>query len=217
MPDPDKPDPDAPSPFVSEAYGVEGQEDLLAFYRKWAEDYDAQMLGLGYVSPRRIAGLLMAHLPDPASAVFDVGCGTGLTCVALAEQGYRNLDGIDLSEEMVRVAGGRGIYRELLAGDVTEPIARDDASYDGVISSGTFTHGHVGPEPLDELVRILRPGGVLACTVHQDLWQSMGFDRAFRALVDDGRMQCLHLELDRYYEEREPEGWFCVYAKRDAK
>lgn len=187
---------------------------MVEFYRKWAEDYDHQMLEvLAYTSPTRIAQLLKRHLPDTAAEIFDIGCGTGLTCVYLAQMGYSNLDGIDLSPDMVRVAGQRGIYRELLIGDVTQALERDDAAYDGVISSGTFTHGHVGPEPLDEIFRILRPGGILACTVHEDLWETMGFNTKLGQLVAAGtavEMERLH---DSYYRDAEPEGWFCLYQK----
>ncbi len=202
------------SDFVDEAYRIEDEASMVDFYRKWAEDYDRQMLQvLQYVSPTEIARLLAAHLPDRDSEIFDVGCGTGLTCSYLATAGYGNLDGIDLSPDMVRVAAERGIYRELIVGDLNQPLERDDASYDGVVSSGTFTHGHVGPEPLGELFRILRPGGILACTVHQDLWQSMGFATRFEQLSRDGSAECLVQEPGRYFADREPEGWFCVYRK----
>ncbi len=207
-------EPSGPNAFVSEAYGLEDEAAMIEFYRKWAEDYDHQMLDeLGYTSASDIARLLAEQLPDREAEIFDVGCGTGLTCVYLADQDYRNLDGIDLSPDMVRVAAQRGIYRELLVGDVTAGLERDDASYDGVISSGTFTHGHVGPEPLDEIFRILKPGGVLACTVHHELWESMGFATKFAALERGARADCVSRRLMPYYRGREPEGWFCVYRK----
>ncbi len=208
------PQKNGPSEFVESAYNLEDEASMVEFYRKWAQDYDHQMLDqLGYTSPTKIAQHLVEHLPDIDAAVFDVGCGTGLTCVYLAEKGYTNLDGIDLSPDMVRVAGQRGIYRELLVGDVNQSLERDDASYDGVISSGTFTHGHVGPQPLDEILRILKPGGILACTVHEDLWESMGFRQKLDALVDAGIALRLNQQLDSYYRDGPPEGWFCVYQK----
>ena len=203
-----------PSEFVDAAYHLDDEADMVDFYRKWAADYDHQMLDeLGYTSPTKIAQLLNEHLPDTESTVFDIGCGTGLTCVFLAEKGYTNLDGIDLSPDMVRVAGERGIYRELLVGDVNQALERDDESYDAVISSGTFTHGHVGPQPLDEIFRILRPGGILACTVHQDLWTSMGFEAKLDALVEQGIAIHLSSQLGSYYKDAPVEGWFCVYRK----
>ena len=209
-------EPEGPNAFVSEAYRLDDEAAMIEFYRKWARDYDRQMLDeLGYVAAEEIARRLADRLPDRRAAIFDIGCGTGLTCVYLAERGYDRLDGIDLSPDMVRVAGERGIYRELLVGDVTQVLERDDASYAGVVSSGTFTHGHVGPEPFDEILRILAPGGVLACTVHHELWESRGFAAKFAELEADGRAQCLERELLPYYRGGPPEGWYCVYRKPD--
>ena len=204
----------APSDFVDEAYSIEDESSMVEFYRKWAEDYDRQMLvELQYVSPTEIARLLAEHLAVSDSEILDVGCGTGLTSKYLADAGYSSLDGIDLSPDMVRVAAERGIYRELLVGDLNLPLQREDASYDGVVSSGTFTHGHVGPEPLSEIFRILRPGGILACTVHQDLWEPMGFATRFDQLTADGTAELVTRELGPYFADRDPEGWFCVYRK----
>jgi predicted TPR repeat methyltransferase len=200
--------------FVQEAYHLESTDEMVDFYRKWAADYDRQMLDQrGYTAPSSIAKILSEQLSDTRASVLDVGCGTGLTCRLLAESGFSQLDGIDLSQEMIEVARERGIYRNLLQGDVNQPLQLETASYDGVVSSGTFTHGHVGPGPLDEIFRVLKPGGILACTVHQDLWQSMGFEDRFAALVDQGIASLISLELGSYYRDKPLEGWFCVYRK----
>ena len=200
--------------FVQQAYHLESTDEMVDFYRKWAADYDRQMLDQrGYTAPSSIAKILSEQLSDTRASVLDIGCGTGLTCRLLAESGFSQLDGIDLSQEMIEVARERGIYRNLLQGDVNQPLQLETASYDGVVSSGTFTHGHVGPGPLDEIFRVLKPGGVLACTVHQDLWQSMGFEDRFAALVDQGIASLISLELGSYYRDKPLEGWFCVYRK----
>ena len=107
-----------PSDFVNDAYSLEDDEKMVDFYRKWAEDYDHQMLDeLGYISPISIAQLLNHYLPDKQARVFDIGCGTGLTCTFLHQQGYSCLDGIDLSPDMVKVAEDRGIYQQVMVGD----------------------------------------------------------------------------------------------------
>ena len=200
--------------FVQQAYHLESTDEMVDFYRKWAADYDRQMLDQrGYTAPSSIAKILSEQLSDTRASVLDIGCGTGLTCRLLAESGFSQLDGIDLSQEMIEVARERGIYRNLLQGDVNQPLQLETASYDGVVSSGTFTHGHVGPGPLDEIFRVLKPGGILACTVHQDLWQSMGFEDRFAALVDQGIASLISLELGSYYRDKPLEGWFCVYRK----
>ena len=205
--------PEPPSEFVAEAYAIQGHEDMVDFYRRWAERYDEEMLSKGYCSPRAIAELAHQYLVNADAEVLDAGCGTGLTSVVLADHGYGRLDGVDLSESMLGVAGARGIYRSLFTADLTQTLPVESESYDAVISSGTFTHGHVGPEALTELVRVLRAGGVLACTVHRDLWSSLGFDVAFEDLVNAGHLESLHQALGPYYDDGEDEGWFCVYRR----
>ncbi len=203
----------APSEFVDAAYHLE-DDDMVEFYRKWAADYDHEMLDkLGYTSPASLAAILIEQLPDTASAILDLGCGTGLTCRLLAERGYSRLDGVDISREMLQVARERGIYRHLLTGDLNDPLERESDSYDGVVSSGTFTHGHVGPEPLDEVFRVLKHGGILACTVHVDLWEKKGFEDKFTALVDQGIANLISKDEGSYYRDGPIEGWFCVYQK----
>ncbi len=204
-----------PGDFVKEAYALEDDDKRVAFYRKWADEYDHQMLDeLGYISPGAVAQLLADYLPYTGARIVDIGCGTGLTCTFLHRQGYQYLDGVDLSPDMLRVAGNRKIYRKLMVADLNQPLDIPDASYDAAISSGTFTHGHVGPEPLGEIFRILKPQGILACTVHLDLWRTKGFEARFDALVNSGLIECLSLVKGQYYEQGELEGWFCVYRKQ---
>ena len=204
--------PSGPGSFVTEAYRLEERSSMLSFYDKWARDYDNQMEGgLGYCSPRLVAELLMKFLQNTSAKILDVGCGTGLTSRSLYEADYRDLHGLDLSPAMVDVAEKTGMYRGLKVADVNEPLDYDSDSFDAVICSGTFTHGHVGPKPLVEIVRVVKPKGLIACTVQVDLWTSAGFKEMFAELESKQRVRALHLAMDRYYESGEPEGWFCVY------
>lgn len=202
-----------PSDFVNEAYALNDKESILAFYRKWAGEYDEQMASTGYISPRDIARMLADHLPEREAEILDIGCGTGLTGHEVAAYGFTALDGMDISGEMVAVARSRDIYRRLLVGDLNQPLAIPDESYAAVISSGTFTHGHVGPEPLPEIFRTLKPNGILACTVHFDLWHSRGFDAKFAELMTHGVADCVALTEGPYFDGGDNEGWFCVYRK----
>ncbi|MCP4431905.1 MAG: methyltransferase domain-containing protein [Gammaproteobacteria bacterium] len=200
--------------FVEEAYSLENKDSTVDFYKKWADDYDHQMLeNLNYLSPTLIAQILVKYLDNRNSRILDMGCGTGLTSMLLHQQGYTDIDGLDFSADMLRVAGERCIYNRLIEADLNKPLSIDDCQYEAAISSGTFTHGHVGAEPLDEIFRILTKGGLLACTIHLDLWQSRGFETKLQQLIDDGSIKCLYREQDCYYEGGEPEGWFCVYQK----
>jgi len=153
------------------------------------------------------------HILHTDLEVLDIGCGTGLTGLHVANSGITALDGLDLSGEMIKVARSRDIYRRLIVADLNQPLTLEDNSYDAVVSSGTFTHGHVGPEPLGEIFRLLRAGGLLVCTVHFDLWHNKGFDAVFASLMSRGVIKCIALREGPYYADQDAEGWFCVYQK----
>ena len=200
--------------FLQEAYATNDDSSQLEFYKKWAREYDEQMQqGLHYLSPEKISKALARYLQNSNAAIIDIGCGTGLTAQACVDLGFSSIDGLDYSPEMVEIARQKGIYRELFVADLNQPLQFADQSYTAIICSGTFTHSHVGAEPLDELVRILKPGGFLACTIHRDLWQKRGFEDKFNALESAQRLRELERVANRYFEGAEKDGWFCVYQK----
>ncbi len=200
--------------LIRGAYAIENQDDAQAFYQLWADDYDDHMVEkLGYVSPTIVAEQLLAHTGEPKGAFLDIGCGTGLTGKALTDRGVATLDGIDLSRAMLDKAAGRGIYRKLSLADLTQPLDLPQGAYNAMVSSGTFTHGHVGPEPLGTLMGLLRRGGHFAFTVHRDIWESLGFEAEVARLQEAGTLDVVERRLDRFFAPLEPVGWFVAVRK----
>lgn len=174
--------------ILQRAYAVEGREAVRDLYRDWAEGYDADVVnGLGYVAPRHAANAFAAALPDRAGRVLDVGCGTGLVGQELRALGFaEQLDGLDISPQMLDSAAGKGLYDTLMEGDLTARLDIADDTYDGVVCVGTFTHGHVGPSGLRELLRITRPGGPVTFTVNDGVYDAEDYPAALGALARDG-------------------------------
>ena len=200
--------------FLTGAYGLDGLADALAFYGEWAEAYDERMeQRLGYVAPRLIAERLARHLDDRAAVILDVGCGTGLTSHYLADLGFTTFDGVDVSPGMLDKARERGIYRALFEMDITEPMDMLDAAYDAAVSSGTFTLGHVGAAPIDEIWRVLKPGALFACTFHKDIWAPQGFEASFAALEDAGALRPVEIVLDEFFKGLGETAMYCVFQK----
>ena len=71
--------PEVQGQFVTEAYQAEGEQGLIDFYRKWADDYDKEMLALGYISPWTISALLADHLSDTNAPILDLGASNMVT------------------------------------------------------------------------------------------------------------------------------------------
>jgi predicted TPR repeat methyltransferase len=201
--------------LLERAYDLDSPECSQSLYRDWAETYDDTMLdGLGYLSPRRLAALAAEHVRDRRALILDIGCGTGLAALELARHGFSRFEGVDFSAAMLAQAQARGIYERLTQADLLQPLPMEDGRYDAAISTGTFTQGHVGADCLDEIFRVLRKGGLLACTVHLDVWQALGFEAKFAGLEARGRVRSLARREDVYYtSSARPDGYFCVFER----
>ena len=140
-----------------------------AFFDSLAETFDEHLVGrLGYGSPARLLADLGALRPDPASfaGVLDLGCGTGLMARALAEK-YRmaHLVGLDISEKMLHEAVKRGLYSELVAGDLIPVMTGRTDTFDLVIGADVFIYVPDLAPVLAQAARLLRPRGLFAFTV----------------------------------------------------
>lgn len=186
---------------LERAYAPASPEDLRALYRDWAATYDTDFAEAGgFRMPGLIAEAYVAL--GGRSPVLDAGCGTGLVADCLP--GGLDIHGIDISAEMLAVARAKERYVALFEVDLTRPLPFKDGVYNGLVSSGTFTHGHVGPEALGELLRCLAPGGVGAITTNASYAEATGFRDVLDAHLAGGRIADLALREERIYAR--PEG-----------
>ena len=167
-------------PDLNSAYALETADDAKRLYADWAETYDEGFCDAqGYLLHRHVVRAFVEA--DGQGPVLDVGAGTGLVGESLAAAGVGPIHALDLSDEMLAVAGRKGIYRELIVADVTQPLGLD--GYDGIVSAGTFTLGHVGPEGLGSLLSVAHPGCLFVISVNAKHFQSAGFE-AFLAEIE---------------------------------
>ncbi|MBL6946784.1 MAG: class I SAM-dependent methyltransferase [Rhodospirillales bacterium] len=173
-------------PLLDKAYDRKTKDEVVGLYREWAETYDDELEENSYVGPERGAAVFAEHINDRKARIIDVGCGTGLVGGFLTAHGYSAIDGLDISSEMLAVARGKGVYEDLFEADLTTTIDVPDATYDAAISVGTFTHNHVGPDGLDEVLRIVKPGGFASISVNADAYVADGYRAKFDSLVSNG-------------------------------
>lgn len=151
-------------------YDATSPAEIARHYDDWAATYDAEMAMAGYRHPAVGLALLARHLPATAAPLLDAGCGTGIIGGWLGILGYSHVEGLDISEGMLAIARQKGAYAALHRAPLGQPLGFGDGHFAGIISTGVFTTGHVGPEALPELTRITRAGGILVLTVKTTLW-----------------------------------------------
>jgi ubiquinone/menaquinone biosynthesis C-methylase UbiE len=189
-------------PFYTTIFAAKTPDQHRAFYDQWASTYDSDMQTHDFIAPRLVAEAVSKHLPNtpPSEAkILDAGCGSGAVGVALAKLfSYQSIDGVDISQGMLDVARKTGVYRDLDIADLTKRLEKEDGSYDAFVCCGTFTHGHLGPEPLDEFVRVVKVGGVVVATVLDTFWDEGGFEGVIGRLEREGKVEVLGKESVSY-------------------
>jgi SAM-dependent methyltransferase len=173
-----------PDPDLDSAYAIDGPEGARKLYAGWAETYDDGFgAAYGYVAPREVARIYRDLGAD--APVLDVGAGTGLVAMHL---GGLVVDALDISPEMLAVAARKGLYRATIEADLTRALPLQDGTYGGVISAGTFTHGHVGAGALPELLRVAARDALFVCGTKPDVFDQMGFGSTLAGLQAAGRI-----------------------------
>ena len=181
------------------AYRLATPADNIEYYRDFAATYDTEFAeGLGYTYPARVAAVFRNLAGEKDVPIADIGCGTGLVAAALGDV---IVDGMDISPEMLIRSQERGCYRTLYEVDLTAaslPLPRD---YGGVISAGTFTHGHLGPDVLVGLLDLAREGALFVIGINAEHYGTHGFEECLSQLVQDGRISAPDLQDVPIYEK----------------
>jgi len=137
---------------------------VRGLFDQYAARFDADLQGrLGYGTPTLLAGALRACgvAADGSRRVLDLGCGTGLSGVALAPFAA-GMEGVDLSPRMLMQAQARGLYAALHEADLMAFLPAQAGAWDLVVAADVLNYlGDLAPV-LSLIADALRPGGI-AC------------------------------------------------------
>ncbi|WP_322417071.1 class I SAM-dependent DNA methyltransferase [Mesorhizobium huakuii] len=186
---------------LDSVYGADTPEALAQAYAAWAATYDSETASLGYLLPFLITAWVARYVPAGEGPLLDAGCGTGLSGPSLKALGYGDIAGLDLSDDMLKIAGSRNAYGELRKAMLGGPLPWPDGHFRAFFSTGVFTISHAPASGLHELVRITGKGGHAIFTVRDQVFESGGFQAVFDELEQAGKWRLV---------EQSP--WFRCYA-----
>lgn len=186
--------------LLENAYKLATPEDNRRYYDAFAESYDADFAAaLGYHYPKAVAAIYRAHATGADVPIADIGCGTGMVAAALGVA-RGDIDGVDISDAMLAQAAGKGLYRATIRADLTGPLDALGNGYGAVVSAGTFTSGHLGPEPLAGLLRIARPGALFVIGVNRVFFEAAGFGPVLERLQARGEIAAMQVIETAIYD-----------------
>jgi SAM-dependent methyltransferase len=177
--------------MTSEASPATPSEETAVIRQVWdaaAGSYDS-LWGHGLKTDLEVKAwsALLARLFPPGQpiTIIDVGCGTGVLCLLLAELGHQVI-GFDLSEEMVRVCQATADARaltslRLVAGQAGRPPAGIGPA-DAVISRHVLWTLPRPEAAVKAWVELTRPGGRVVSL--DGLWSGQADFRHYPAEID---------------------------------
>jgi len=189
--------------LLKDAYSIETPEDSVEYYRDFSKVYDDTYVeGMSYVYHKFVAKELISYYQE-VGPICDVGCGTGLVGEELIKLNSKFvIDGVDISSDMLKVAGAKFAYRNLYSFDLTKPTKGIPTNYKAIISSGTFTHGHLGPESLINLLTICSVGCILTIGINGLHYEDKGFKKTLDNLEKSSKIKMLNTIRQDIYSQQ---------------
>ncbi len=200
--------------FFEIAYTLDSTEETRAMYDRWAKVYDRDLQSGEYQQPVRCALALKAQHITAEASILDVGCGTGLSGLALTQAGFTKIDGCDLSQGMLDKAETLGIYKRLFTCDLNQPpLDVGDAYYDAVTAVGVFSFGHIMPEAVDELLRVTKSDGIIIIGLNDHFYEEGSLTAKLEALEASGKLRIISREHGAHIPKNNLKGWVLTLQK----
>lgn len=200
--------------FLDSAYEARTGAEVEAFYDRWAAVYDEEVTENAYQQPLRCAEAMKRNLTPDAGRILDIGCGTGLSGIALHEAGYQHIDGCDFSQGMLEKAFKTGVYSKLFKADLNNPpLDAHDGEYAGVAAVGVFSFSHISADAMDEVLRLTAPGGPIVIGMNNHFHEEGSVSAKLDQLAADGRIERVSEEAGEHLPGIELTGWVIVVRK----
>ena len=151
--------------FLEKIYKSNSKTSSKELYDRWAPYYDNELTENQYVTPFRCAKILSDLINNKKIKILDVGCGTGLSGFSLRKFGFNTLDGLDLSEEMLKIAAEKKIYKNLFNIDLNN-LSNFKKKYDAIIAAGVISPAHANPDTILNSYSILYKKGLMIFSIN---------------------------------------------------
>lgn len=169
-----------------------GTNDSRELYASWASTYDNEVQKNGYVTPERVAKALKDIVTNQSEVILDYGCGTGLSGFALQAVGFTNIDGLDVSQEMIILAEKKSIYKKLTVFDPSTKIPVHADQYKIITAIGVIGAGAAPLEVFDNLFSLLPPSGLFAFSFNDHTLSDPNYEEKVNQCLSSGQAIILH-------------------------
>lgn len=115
--------------------------------------------------------------------------------LALAELGFKQISGMDISASMLTQAKKKGVYQTLVCCSILDPKFETLPQPIGVIATGVFAERHAGEEDLRQIQSKIRPGGIFIFTARES------FLAQLQSVLEQPEWSCLDKKMMGIYDD----------------
>ncbi len=153
--------------------------------KSWNADAYGSLTTMNAVRLRLTLDILKNY---PCGKVLDAGCGAGGTTSTLLEAGWE-VEPIDYATNMVEEANVHLAQRgfpnvRARQASVTDLGLYQDNTFDAVICLGVMYYIEQDTRAYGEFLRVLKPGGVLICSMQNEFFDLFTFNRYTRRFFE---------------------------------
>ena len=200
------------SAFLDKVYKDE-YKDPKDLYREWADTYDNELAQNEYITPIRTARALATFASNKSAPILDFGCGTGLSAEALISCGFSSIDGIDISSEMVEIARGKSIYRNLECFNPDKGIPVKQNEYSIITAIGVISVGAAPITIFDQVIDLLPQNGLFAFSFNEHSLMVPEYSLKVEQTVNEKKAEQLFCELGPHILKRDLKSMVYVIKK----
>jgi len=174
---------------------TEYRTKLFDHWPTYLEDFNECKEIMGYRYPETLCEEFLTLNIGKEAKILDVACGPGNVAFILKQKGYTNMDGLDPSSGLLDAAMKKELYNKTICCYVTpdDPTPIEDNTYDVLLCSAGMFPGSIVPQAFTELLRITKPGGIIAWNI-ADGYEGFNdffltYDAIYKQLISDGRWE----------------------------
>ena len=199
---------------LAKVSGHGSKVDSQTLYDQWAGRYNTELINeYGYIAPFITVDKLKDFHLDKDIEIIDVGCGTGLVGLELHKLGYSNIDGYDISQEMLKAAKKTKIYKSLKQVDLNLESFNPNKTYDLLICVGSFGYGALGPKAFINLLKLVKSRGLIMILMNLEPFISENYQKYILELEKQKLFAIKSIDDRNYMSKLERPGKLIIAIK----
>ena len=183
-------------------------------YDLWAKQYEKELLeDYGYCAHIIGSKAFSTYELRKSCKIIDIGCGTGLVGEELKSSGFLNIWGLDVSSKMIAIAKKKQIYREFYQKKIENLEGIISKPFEALICVGSFGLGHIGPESLELLVKLVEKNSLIIIFMNAEPFNLENYMDYIEGLQKQNLINIVDIQDHNYMTKLDRPGKLLIFRR----